>query len=88
MFESLRREQATRVAEWEMTMMLTGAFMGVKSEAYMPIITPMKQHLAKRLNGRAYSATFVREALISKRDELNRERNLLNRLDKLGKEGS
>lgn len=83
MFETLRQERATRATEWEMTMMLVGTFMGVKSEAYAPTIASMKRQLEKRLSGQAYSAAFVRDALIAKRRELNRDREMLDKLSKL-----
>jgi hypothetical protein len=84
MFEALRRERSTQATEWEVTMMLMGTFMGVKSDAYMPIIASMKKQLEKRYSGQAFSASFVREALMAKRDEINRDRGLLKRLDSLG----
>lgn len=86
MFETLRRERSTYAAEWEMTMMLTASFMGVKSDAYAPGIAGMKHQLEKRLSGQAYSASFVRGALRAKKKELTRDRDLLDRLSALGKE--
>jgi len=86
MFETLRRERATYATEWEITMMLTASFMGVKSDSYAPGIAIMKNELEKRLSGQAYSASFVRNALLAKKKELSRDRNLLDRLNTLGKE--
>lgn len=67
-------------------MMLLGSFMGVKSDAYAPALESMKKQLEKRITGQAYSAKFVKNALLAKREELNRDRNLLDRLNTLGKE--
>ena len=86
MFEILQRERATEATKWEISMMVIGTYMGVKTEAATPIITSMKRQLEKRLNGKAYFARFVRDALIAKKEELNRDQDLLDRLAKMGDE--
>jgi hypothetical protein len=63
-----------------------GSFMGVKSDSYAPTLAAMKMQLEKRMSGQAYSAIFVRGALLAKREELDRDSNVLDRLDKLGRE--
>lgn len=84
MFEVLRRERSTQAAQWEMTMALIGSFLGVKRETYTPALEAMKSQLEKRLNGQAYSATYVRKALIARKEELDHDRIMLERLKELG----
>ena len=87
MFETLRRERVTQVAQWEMTMKLMASGLGVRSESLAPTLARMKDQLERQLNGKAYSASFVKGTLEEKRAEIYKERKLLERLSNLGKPG-
>jgi len=87
MVELLRRERENEVAKWEMSMMLDAAFSGVRKDDYMPGIASMRRQLEQRLDHRAYSAAHVVEYLEHKRTEVQRERDMLARLEALDKLG-